>query len=335
MEPMRQIRLECGFPCRMYPDLSEDEYHGLLGPVSASVLKHAAQEGWLEAWAAMVRPKKKEAYTVGSYVHACLFEPDEIERRYGVLPGTYIDAKGVEKKWNGNATVCKTVKVEMEARGLDVLKADDWARGVAMREEAGKQPWAKEVFGVPGQAECSIIWETGGIPAKTRVDWLSEGHIYDYKTTASALAAFERFDFWKYRYDLAAAFYVDAVKHATGKTLPYTLIVQRKAWPYECGLFHVGEDTIAEARKLYAGLVEQYIRCATENIWPGVIPDAGVTIHPRQFAPRSAAKETTDASTKERIDASDFFRHPQGDGQHRRHRERSDQRTPEVQVQGH
>jgi len=129
-----------------------------------------------------------------------------------------------------------------------------------------------------GEAERSIYWLDAdtGVTCRARVDWLRDDVIVDFKTAADASPDGFARAVANFRYDLAAAHYVDGVKAATGVELPYVFIVVETAPPHLCAVYQLepqdlewGRYDAARARRIFA-------ECESSGEWP----DYGTEIRP-------------------------------------------------------
>jgi hypothetical protein len=128
-----------------------------------------------------------------------------------------------------------------------------------------------------GEAERSVYWidDDTGVTCRARVDWLRDDVIVDFKTAADASPAGFARAVANFRYDIAAAHYIEGVKAVTGHDLPYVFVVAETAPPHLCAVYQLdpgdlewGRYDAARARRIYA-------ECESSGEWP----DYGDEIH--------------------------------------------------------
>lgn len=134
-----------------------------------------------------------------------------------------------------------------EAQGKPVLSHDNvelieqMAGGVAMNDEAVD-------LLLYGRSEGVIRINYCDTPCQARFDWIHPHRgIVDLKTTAD-LTWFEN-DAKRRRYHHQMAFYQAVLAQVIGELVPVYLIGIEKTEPFRCGVWRLGDDTLAIARQ--------------------------------------------------------------------------------------
>ncbi len=134
-----------------------------------------------------------------------------------------------------------------EAQGKPVLSNDNvelieqMASGVAMNDEAVDLLLYGRSEGVIRTTYCDA-------PCQARLDWVHPHRgVVDLKTTAD-LTWFEN-DARRRRYQNQLAFYQAVLAQVIGQFPPVYLIAVEKTEPFRCGVWRVGDNTLAIARQ--------------------------------------------------------------------------------------
>ena len=160
---------------------------------------------------------------------------------------------------------------EARAAGKIPVLAEDYAVVTGMAEAVLSHPTARSWL-EEGDSEVSVFAtdpETG-VRVRARFDKLRPGQSVDLKTTSgSASASGFGQSAAKFSYPVQEAWYVDALRWATGETAPMTFVVVEKAAPhlvavhqFDEAVREVGRDLAAKARRIYAD-------CLASDDWPG------------------------------------------------------------------
>jgi hypothetical protein len=177
----------------------------------------------------------------------------------------------------------------------DSMHAEIEALASAIRSSPQVAPYLAK-----GQAETTVTWEyCFGSPkilpshcwsanCKGRLDFISEhngGAILDLKTTFDASPdAFGRTVF-RNDYHVQAAFYVDGVRAATGRELPFIFIAAEASAPYVVQAYRVPEEVLELGREKYRGWLQKLHECRTRNQWHGYAATETELVLPRWAMP--------------------------------------------------
>ena len=115
--------------------------------------------------------------------------------------------------------------------------------------------------------EVKLNWVDvdSGVPCVAKVDLIQDDCIYELKS-AFDIATFRQ-DIYSYRYYAQAAFYVDAVKAVTGKTMDFRWLVVEKKVPYGFLQLQADRKLIGQGRRWYKKMCAVYAHCLKTNYW--------------------------------------------------------------------
>jgi exodeoxyribonuclease VIII len=93
--------------------------------------------------------------------------------------------------------------------------------------------------------------------------------VADIKTTKDASAESFSKDAWSYRYDVQAAFYLDAYRTLTGREGRFIFICVETEPPYLVACYVATPEMIAAGRARYRQNLATYASCVESGTWPG------------------------------------------------------------------
>ena len=215
-------------------DLSNEEYHATAG-VSSSAVKTVAKKS-VAHWKGQ-KMSQTAAFRTGTSVHALLLEED----RDLVIKGPKTRSSLAFKDMEANLQDEQILLTEVEYNVAHCI-----ARG------ALKNPHAKAALRHKDRLnEVSIFAQCPrtGLTLKTRPDLaiLSEGTIFDVKTTQDASPKGFASETFKYAYHLQAAFYLYVCNLAGWEVSKFKFICVEKAAPFVCHMFDVSPELLAKA----------------------------------------------------------------------------------------
>lgn len=214
--------------------------------------------------------KETKSLKLGTVVHRFLLQPELGACGIEVRPDTYQDEKtGEEKKWNGNANVCKRWMKEREEK--TVITANERKDICGMLMSVISHPLAYQYFR-SGQSEVSLYapFVLGGtVMRKGRLDYIPPGNILvDLKTTTDARPAAFSKDILNYSYHMKAAYYLDLANDlGMGKEVFILVCVESKP-PYAVACYQMDTEAIGIGRRKYIELLTQYMKCRELNQFP-------------------------------------------------------------------
>ena len=202
------------------------------------------------------------SYLIGRAAHVRILEGRDAFEAAFALGGPINEKTG---KPFGTAT--KAFAEWAAIQGKPVLAHDQvdlveqMASGVAMNDEA-------VALLLYGRAEGVVRTEYCGTPCQIRIDWLHPHRgIVDFKT-CDDLTWFEA-DARRYGYHRQVAFYRAVLAQALGDTLvPVHLIAVEKKEPFRCGVWRVGDDTLARAQRENEAAIRRLLICRERDEWP-------------------------------------------------------------------
>jgi hypothetical protein len=274
-------------------DMPIAAYHGpnpaIGSSISSSGLRAVFQDSPLHYWVGSHMnphrdPEQDEssALVMGRAVHHLALGEADFNLHFVVQPETYTDAKtGTEKKWTGQATVCKEwataqtrailTASEFEAvRGM--LGTLEW-QGPHLDSGLLQNPMMK--LGVlNGLIEHSLFWqdEKTGIWLRSRPDAIpmDGDDASDLKSTRSvAYNEIER-AIGDRGYDLQAALVRQGMREVLGRDMKsYSLIFVQNSEPYPTLATVLREQDMDEADKDLRVAIDTFARCLEQNRWPG------------------------------------------------------------------
>ena len=215
-------------------DLSNEEYHATAG-VSSSAVKTVAKKS-VAHWKGQ-KMSQTATFRTGTSVHALLLEED----RDLVIKGPKTRSSLAFKDMEANLQDEQILLTEVEYNVAHCI-----ARG------ALKNPHAKAALRHKDRLnEVSIFAQCPRtkLTLKTRPDLaiLSEGTIFDVKTTQDASPRGFASETFKYAYHLQAAFYLYVCNLAGWEVSKFKFICVEKAAPFVCQMFDVSPELLAKA----------------------------------------------------------------------------------------
>jgi hypothetical protein len=137
------------------------------------------------------------------------------------------------------------------------------AVNIIMAEMIKKMAKKTKPFFQEGEAEVSFFWKYNGIMCKCRPDWISNGIVYDFKTTRQSLEDF-RWDVKRFSYDVQHVWYLRGVEqHIPIDT--FRFVVVEKTVPHRVGIFEI--EDLERARNVVEKSLETYQQCIATNVW--------------------------------------------------------------------
>ena len=242
-----------------------EAYHAQAGRyLSSHQLLDFMKSPWLhrKKTLGLIADGDSASYLVGRAAHVRILEGREAYEAAFALGGPINEKTG---KPYGSGT--KAFAEWAEAQGKPTLALDQvelieqMAAGVGMNDEA-------VALLLYGRAEGVARAEYCGTPCQIRVDWLHPHRgIVDLKT-CDDLTWFEA-DARRYGYHRQVAFYRAVLAQVLGGALvPVHLIAVEKKEPFRCGVWRVGDDTLAQAQRENEAAIRRLLVCRERDEWP-------------------------------------------------------------------
>jgi hypothetical protein len=241
-------------------------YHGL-PQLSKSKLDvfHKVPLDFLDAQLGRLKRTTTPEMELGSLMHSVILED---RHDYVVRPETYT-ANGIEKPWNGNATVCREWVMEHEHK--TILSQDQRVYLLRCRDLVQNDPRCRELLsdavGFEVSAFCKHDLIVEGL--KSRMDVLCVSRILDLKTTNDASTAECSRTINRYRYHVQAAFYLDVAERCGLKLDGFSFIFLQKTDPPRLNVRHLKRSAIELGRMQMEDDIKRLFECRTNGDWPG------------------------------------------------------------------
>lgn len=198
-------------------------------------------------------PKK-----LGRVCHLAVFEPEQFQARCVVWRGKA--RRGVD--WEAFLEEHPDDEILTEYQHETALQV-----GRAVRSSAMAAPFISG-----GKGEVTLLWRSGDVDCKSRLDFVSEaGAIADLKTVNRLGGAKPETFGWtckNMKYLTQAAFYRRAYQSVTGKLLPYYLIAAETMAPYAVQVYQLSNAQLDEGEKHFEQLLQLYRGCRERSSWP-------------------------------------------------------------------
>ncbi len=229
--------------------IDHDEYHQ--GPgVSSSELKAILRS----PAHAKVECKDSPALAFGRAFHMAILEPELFEGSYTIMP-----------KFSGTGSVARRKEWIDENEGREILKEEDSATIVAMSASVKASKFWDKIKDY--DVEIAHFAEVDGTLQKCKADMIGDW-IIDFKSTQDASPKKFFSSANNFGYHTSAAYYVDIVKQATGRALPFMWIAVEKTPPYGVAFYNVPARMLEVGREEYQRALRIYKECEASGEWP-------------------------------------------------------------------
>jgi len=210
----------------------------------------------------LIADKDSPAYLLGRAAHTRILEGRDVYEATFALGGP------INPKTNrpfGSTT--KAFAAWAHAQGKPVLSheqvdlIEQMAGGVAQNDEAVD-------LLLYGRAEGVVRAEYCHTPCQIRLDWLHPHRgLVDLKT-CDDLTWFES-DARRFGYQRQLAFYRAVLaRHLDGLLVPVHLVAVEKKEPFRCGVWRVGDETLAIAQSENEAAMRRLLLCRQRDEWP-------------------------------------------------------------------
>lgn len=275
----------------VFYDMPDADYRKLPG-VSNSMLKHIATDGSDVGSPAHFKLALDEAsfdsdaLFIGRMVHSLILTPTEPLPSVVEQPESYASPAGCSavkaKKcnvgdplpWHGAATYCKDWTAAQEKAGLRVLTRQQLEDINGIVNAVACNPIARMAL-ERGKAEVSLSkgYQRDGrhLLRKARLDWVPSGpSLVDIKTTMDARKDEFAKSFFKFRYYVQAAFYLDLWNELNpdDQKTNFVFIAVEKFAPYAVSVFDVAPRAIETGRAKYQADLNVLLTCMETDSWP-------------------------------------------------------------------
>lgn len=245
---------------KIYKSLSNSDYHALKDYISSSFVKGVAKHSIAKA----LQPvEPSHALLFGDAMHTYFEDRQKFNDRFVVFDDTEVVAEILERRPDIiNASMTKDYKTykskfeENIRKDQVVISMDDMHRIEMMFNSAIKNLALKSVYDMHDPFEVwdeySFITDEEdmfGLNYRVRPDRLLVNNdaylaIIDWKSCRDASKKSFRQDFYKYRYDLQAAFYCDVLGVPMDS---FYFVAIEKEFPYNTAVYSLDEITSTNA----------------------------------------------------------------------------------------
>lgn len=178
----------------------------------------------------------------GKLLHAMALEPETLPSRYALS--------------TSSTRTTKAFKEMQSAEQREVFLQKEWDSMKWLNTQLFSCEEAVELLS-DGVAEQPMIGDIFDTPFRAKADYLKDGHIVDYKTTAD-LSGFERAAKFKWHYDMQAYIYTKLFNVDR-----FTFLVIEKG-SGDIGIFETSESFLESGRLKVQKAVENYQNYFTE-----------------------------------------------------------------------
>lgn len=258
----------------IYPGLSFDEYRSIHA-VNKSSLVHIMRSP-MHYYAALTEEKTpSKAMELGTAIHCSILEPLKFVQRYVTVPpgaprrptAAQLNAKKPSEE--SIKQIAWWSEFDAKSQGKIIIDDEEWETIKAITTIVRDHP-AFQVLFSKGSSETAIVWEDPetGIPCKGLIDWLTDSHVVDLKTTDDGSPDAFAKSCARFHYHVQAAWYVDGLK-ALGRDVRFVFGAIEKEIPHGVAFYFASEEMLAKGREIYRAWLTRYSQCLKLNEWPG------------------------------------------------------------------
>ena len=193
------------------------------------------------------------AMIMGSLIHSLILEPETVDEKYIV----WSDGARKGKAYNE----FKSVAV---ARNLEIIKADEMADAINVRDAVLDHPIAGDIVRSFVSVEKSVEWldPMTGVRCRGYIDGEGDTFIADLKSTASNDPDEFMRSCYKEKYPLQASMYLDAINNdrnpSSKRVDKFYIIAFEKSAPYHVMVFEATQTFIAYGDAIKARLMKAF-----------------------------------------------------------------------------
>lgn len=249
----------------LHAGMSRTAYNALKERVNWSTLKELLRSPQHYQHRLAAAREDTDAMVLGRCVHLGVFEPNRFATEVMAWTG------GVRRGafWE---------HFRIQCLGQEILREDDFERCLAIQRAVRDAPAARQYL-MGGTAELTVLWthETPAVNGvlgysldmRSRLDFVTPTAIVDLKTARDASPSGFGRAVGTYRLHTQGALYVDAYERATGRRLPYVLLVVESVPPHAVVVYRVPDALLDLGREEYQALLGRLHACRRDSLWPG------------------------------------------------------------------
>lgn len=271
----------------LHHDLPIEQYHGSGVGISKSGLDDIDRSP-LHYYASHLDPDRpKEAERTGrgldgSLFHCALFEPDEFDKRYIILPadapGRPTEAMLNAAKPSENSIMRMRWWADFDAanNGRTVITRDQGVMAWRMADSARRLPDIRTALS-RGKSEVSAYWtdQATGELCRCRPDFVAEvgddqAILIDGKSYSDASPADFARQIARMRYHVQDSYYSDGYQIAADiEVVGFVFVAVELAWPHAACAIALDDADRELGRKTYRRNLNTYAECRQSGQWPG------------------------------------------------------------------
>ncbi|MBP6151871.1 MAG: PD-(D/E)XK nuclease-like domain-containing protein [Candidatus Methylopumilus sp.] len=204
--------------------------------------------------------KPSNSMLFGSAFHDFVLLPEQAGKLWVVSP-----------KFDLRKKEDKEAKAEFEktANGREVIDFEAMDRIRCMSDALFSHPTASELL-YKTTNEVSAVKEYEGYKFKSRADILGVDYIADLKTTSAMSFQEFKYEFFKYRYDVQAAAYLETFDM---RGCSFYFIVCQSVAPYDVFVCEMNNERLSRAYEKYSDDIAKYLLWKGGNLYAGISDD--------------------------------------------------------------
>lgn len=235
--------------------IPEAEYHADPRSLSSTGARTLLYDGPSHYKWQRENPVHKDAYDLGSVVHALVLGVGDFE----VLQ---FDS------WRTKAA--QAARREAREAGATPILEADYARAERVRDAVRANTVAAKIL-AGGEPEMSM-WATDpatGVLMRGRADYLLDGYLIDFKTSSKPVTP-ERFQktAWDYGYHLQMAWYMRILDELGGPYRAPIWIVVNTTGPFDVSIMQPDDELLDFGFRQVRDALDLYARCIENDEWP-------------------------------------------------------------------
>lgn len=249
----------------LHPNAERADYYRAKG-ANFSALKGFARTPAHAREAMIHPPEPTAAMELGTAVHLAVLEPDRFAEECAVAPKVDRRTKEGKATW---------AAFEVENAGKVLLREEDHAMCVAMRDAVWAHPIASQMLKGPGHAEVAVVWDhlDPAMRCKGLIDRIGQ---FDGWTWVIDLKSCQDASPWSFAstvarqfYHAQAAFYLDGCNAIAPRQRRFAWLAVEKEPPYAVAIHEPDGDMLERGRALYEGWLRDYAEAKAKDVWPG------------------------------------------------------------------
>ncbi len=259
--------------------LTNEEYHAhnAVSKSRLDVIDRSPAHYYYQYLSGKYERSSTKTFDIGGAAHKLILEPHEFAKEFVAVPKTAPKRPSVTQLNAAKPSPSTVAAIQWWEQfntthaGKTQISANDMAEITAIYDSVYRHKAANWLL-KEGIAEASIFFtepETG-IECKARPDFFnSDSFIVDVKTTVNASPSAFGWSALKYRYQVQAAFYMDAFYHKFGEyPAGFVFIAIEKEPPYAVAAYMTTPDMLERGGAAYMRNLQTLRRCLENNEWP-------------------------------------------------------------------